>query len=470
MKLKIWICVCFAVLTIFAGGCQSYEPSPLRIDSYRASLESRVLETEQLSAFVDRLDSMSDNISTQFDLSDGISPYEGEVLALVYNPDLRIARLEAGVALAEFNTAGLWQDPVLGYDGANISSPSAPYEFSLMGNLTIPISGRLKVEKERAGAVYESQLRAVVDAQWQTRAEVRLQWAEWASANARVSLYHDVIEQLERINAIGNTLVEAGELNRVQHRLLQVELSSKLAEATEIELYVLQSKFKLLGLLGLSPTTASMLSPVFPNITIPQIEDETARLIESNTTLAVRIAEYQTAEDSLHLEIKKQFPDIVLSGGYGSESNDSRFLFGVSLPLPVINANRAGISKASAAREVARAKAETTFAKLNVELATATITLELKQSQRNYYEQTIVPMLANQTHDIERIVELGEVDTFILLETITRQFDAKEQLLELQLAELGATIDLTRLLGPNSTLNPTRMHQITDENTTGGVQ
>ena len=110
MKLKIWICVCFAVLTIFAGGCQSYEPSPLRIDSYRASLESRVLETEQLSAFVDRLDSMSDNISTQFDLSDGISPYEGEVLALVYNPDLRIARLEAGVALAEFNTAGLWQD------------------------------------------------------------------------------------------------------------------------------------------------------------------------------------------------------------------------------------------------------------------------------------------------------------------------------------------------------------------------
>ena len=57
-------------------------------------------------------------------------------------------------------------------------------------------------------------------------------------------------------------------------------------------------------------------------------------------------------------------------------------------------------------------------------------------------------MLAQQTKDIEKIVELGEVDTFILLETVTRQYEAKRRLLELQVAELDAAISVHRILGP----------------------
>jgi len=116
-----------------------------------------------------------------------------------------------------------------------------------MGNLTIPISGRLKIEKERAGDAYEAQLRAIVDAEWNTRAALRSQWATWAAACQRVTLIQEVIAQLKHINAIADTLVAAGELNRVQHRLLQVELSSKLVEATEAELQVVQANFDLLG-------------------------------------------------------------------------------------------------------------------------------------------------------------------------------------------------------------------------------
>ena len=452
-------------------GCQSYEPVPLDIDTHRYSLDTRVFDIEPLSAFVERLDAMHDGEPTQFGFSDGISPSEGEVLALFYNPELRIARLKAGASLAKFNTAGLWEDPVFGFDGVDVTSPSAPFEFSIMGNLTIPISGRLDVEKERAGAAYETQLQTIVDAEWQTRASLRSHWAIWAAATERVTLINDVIVQLQEINAIADTLVAAGELNRVQHRLLQVELSSKMVESTEAELQVLEASFDLLDLMGLSPTAASLLIPTFPSFVLPHIEDETARIISSNTELALRFAEYETAEKSLHVEIRKQFPDIVLGSGYGSEFNDHRVLFGLSIPLPVINANRAGIAIASANREVARAAAETTFAKLYRELAAATITLQMKQTQRDHYEQTIVPMLDDQTRDIDAIVELGEVDTFILLETVTRQFDAKQKLIELQLAELNAAINVLRIYGPDSQLNPSPVHkEISTENTVGGVQ
>ena len=288
--------MCFSAFATFIVGCQSYEPMPLDIETHRSTLETRLLDIEPLSAFVERLDALHNGEPTQFDFSDGISPSEGEVLALFYNPELRIARLRAGASLAEFDTVGLWEDPVFGYDGVDVTSPSAPFEFSIMGNITIPISGRLGAEKERAGAAYEAQLRAIVDAEWQTRAKLRSQWAKWAAATERVALINDVITQLQEINAIADILVTAGELNRVQHRLLQVELSSKMVEATDIELKVLEASIDLLDVMGLSPEAASMLIPTFPALELPHVEDETARLIDANTLLAVRFAEYETAE------------------------------------------------------------------------------------------------------------------------------------------------------------------------------
>jgi outer membrane protein TolC len=444
----------FSLIALIGAGCQTYEPAPLDIDTYRFSLDMRAIDIEPLTAFIDRLDTLTHDEPAVFGFEDGISPSEGEVLALFYNPDLRIARLEAGTALAKFDTTGLWEDPVFGFDGADISSPSKPFEYSMMGNLTIPISGRLKVEKKRAGAAYESQLRAIVNAEWNTRFALRKQWATWVVASEQVTLLQGIISQLEYINSIADTLKEAGELNRVQHRLLQVELSSKLAELTSAELQVVRANIALLDLLGLPPNAGPMLLPIFPTIILPIVEDETQRLIHANTELAVKIADYETTEQSLHVEIKKQFPDITLGTGFGSESHDSRFLFGLSIPLPVLNANREGIAVASANREVARAAAETTFSKLYRELGAATISLDFIQSQRSHYEETIVPLLEAQAQDIKRIVELGEVDTFILLETVKRQFEAKQKLIELQLDEFDAAINFIRILGPDANLSP----------------
>ena len=107
MNFNHWRSMCFSCTAIVVVGCQSYEPAPLNIDTYRENLDTRLFDIEPLSAFVERLDTLSGGEPTRFDFSDGISPSEGEVLALFYNPDLQIARLEAGAALAEFDTTGV---------------------------------------------------------------------------------------------------------------------------------------------------------------------------------------------------------------------------------------------------------------------------------------------------------------------------------------------------------------------------
>lgn len=439
---------------LLLAGCQSYEPAPLDMKAFDASLDARLLDTEPVAEFARRIDELDQDVPLEFDPSDGISYAEGEVLALFYNPDLRIARLEAGVALANRETAGLWEDPVFGFDGAEIISPSNPFEYGFMGSFTIPISGRLEVEKDRAGALYEAQRRRVVDAEWRTRALLRRHWTAWTAAVANAELLEEIIEKLEELGERAGHLATAGELNRVEHRLLRIELADLAVQATEMELQVITAESALLEVLGLGPDAAPLLQPGFQDITVPEIENVTDRLIESNTELAVHFAEYQAAEDTLRLEITKQFPDIVIGSGYGTEFNDRRVMFGVSIPIPILNANRAPIAEATARRDVVRARAETTFAKLDRDLAAATATLDAKRSQREQYEQQVVPLLTDQERDLRRIAELGELDALIMLETMTRTLETKQRLITLHVGELDAAITVHRILGPGTRQNP----------------
>ncbi|RZV40824.1 MAG: TolC family protein, partial [Acidimicrobiales bacterium] len=378
---------------VFLTGCQQYEQQPLDLTAHRSTLNERSIEVGRIQGFLERLRELGAEALYPFSFDDGLTPAEGEVVALFYNADLREARLAAGVALANFENAGLWDDPEFGFDGAEILSPSgSPFEFGLTLNLTIPISGRLEVEKTRAGAAYEAELRRIVDAEWATRADVRRSWASWTVAEERLRLLREAIAQIERITAITDRLEAGGELSRVESRLFQVELADRRAAVAEAELDATRSRINLLGLMGLPADASVELVPALPTADPPLSDDPLRRLIESNTELAVRRAEYQVVEEALRLEIRKQYPDITIGSGYGSEDNDDRLILGFSVPIPIFNRNRAGIAEARAERDVSRAAAETTFERLARELTATHAVLDAARTQRSQFESTIVPM------------------------------------------------------------------------------
>jgi len=440
---------------VFLAGCQQYERQPLDLAAHRSALHERNVEVGRIQDFLERLRGLGSEAPDTFSFDDGLTPAEGEVLALFYNAGLRQARLEAGVALATFETAGLWDDPEFGFDAAEILSPSgSPFEFGLTLSLTIPISGRLEVEKARAGTAYEAELRRIVDLEWAIRSDVRRAWAAWTEAEERLQLTRNVVVQVERIVALTERLVAGGELSRVDGRLFLVELASRRAAVAESELQARRAEVHLLGLMGLLPDAEVKLTPAFPRSDVPATDDSINWLIAANTELAVRRAEYQVAEESVRLEIRKQYPDITIGSGYGSEDNDDRLLLGFSIPIPILNANRAGIAEARAERQVVRAAAETTFERLCRELALAQAELDAATTQRQRYESEIVPMLDDEATEVEEIAGLGEVDTLLLLTTVQAQFDGKSRLLELRRLELDASVTITQLLGPDTPVEP----------------
>ena len=107
-----------AVWALALAGCQSFERAPIDLSGHRSAFGERLKATESISELVEQLALEGMPAPERFDPSDGLSPSEGEVLALFFNPDLRIARLDAGVALARYEEGGLWQDPEFGFDAA----------------------------------------------------------------------------------------------------------------------------------------------------------------------------------------------------------------------------------------------------------------------------------------------------------------------------------------------------------------
>lgn len=449
--------------TALLVGCQSYSPQPLELNDFRAEVESRSVTSEAVAGFAARLAESELGVPTRFDASDGISSAEAEVLALFYNAELRLARLDAASALSSLEYSGLWEDPVFGFDGAEILSPEGPFEFGLILEWTIPLSGRLGVEKDRASARYETELKRVIEAEWSVRMRVRAAWAQWSDALLRAELLREFVSDSERVVDLTDRLEEAGELTRVEARLIRGQLASARLELAGAGLAVEEASSRLFELMGLWPNEQVSLIPSLSPAGMSEENDPIQRVITSNPTLAVRRAEYQIAEESLRLEIRKQYPDLTIGAGYGNEDDD-RLLLGLSLPIPMLNGNRGGIAEARALRDRSRAEAETTFDKLARRLDLALEKQRLMRRQREAFESELVPLLDEQLEEVERLMDLGQVDSLLLLESLTRRFEAKSKLLELRLDEVRASIEVEALLGPQEPNEPTPVADTSPDN------
>jgi CRISPR system Cascade subunit CasA len=200
--------------------------------------------------------------------------------------------------------------------------------------------------------------------------------------------------------------------------------------------------------MGLSPEAPLELVPavrVEPRTTSPA---GLAALAASSPRLALRRAEYDTAERALALEIRKQYPDLAIGPGWATDEGDSRALLGLRLPLPILNANRQAIAEARAGREVARAAFETGYERLVIDLARALARLEAARAIREDLEASVVPLADRQLADARRLAELGELDPLVLLESVVRGYDARLGLIDARLHESRAAVAIDEIIGP----------------------
>jgi CRISPR system Cascade subunit CasA len=321
--------------------------------------------------------------------------------------------------------------------------------FTSVG-ITIPISGRLEIEKQRAGVEHAAELARVAQREWSVRIAVRRAWSEWSALDAQLAATREFLSRVDQILVVVDKMEQAGEMARTEARLFRIEKATKASDLATLESRAREAELRLRQLMGMSPDAplrfqAAGIGPTRASTTA---NADAAELERRSPAMLVAAAEYEAAEKALELEVRKQYPDLHIGPGYGNEDGQNQVLLGLSVPIPILNANRQGIAEARARRELAQAGAETTLEQTIAAMRAAEVRLAAATRRRQTLETEVVPLVDAQYSDARQVARLGEVNTLVLLESLTRQQEAKIGLVEAARDEAIAASDVDELVGP----------------------
>lgn len=395
-------------LILGINGCASYTPRPLP--------EKPKFLTALPALQVDRKDLPLSSGSMQLDPSDGLDPDEAAVLAVVNNPDLKVARADAGIAAAQAFAAGLLPDPQLALmqDLSNTGGPGATKAFSV------------GINYDFVALLTRSRIRSAADAEGR-KANLNLLWQEWqVVAQARTLviklLYaQDTMALLQQNRTLfadrydrTRKAVERGLLTADQATPNLVALADVNKQIGDLERQASQSRHDLNKLLGVAPDTVIPLQK--PRTTAPSVPSENAisAALEDigrrrPDLLALR-AGYEAEDQRYRAAILAQFP--ALNVGL-TRARDSSNVFttslGATLSLPVFSGNRGNIRIEEATRSRLHAEYQMRLDASVSDVHRALEDLQISRRQLSRLQEEL-PSLLQAASQAERAYSINSID------------------------------------------------------------
>lgn len=445
-------CICALLVPAAISGCQSVPVRPLDLSASYQELASRDLAVQPVRDYATALTAARGGTDAPFDPADGLSLSEAEAIALWYNPSLRIARLEADRAGALADVAGRWSDPEIGFGGGRKwfdggIDPSWIGSASL--SITIPISGRTGAERRARTAEHEAALLAAAESEWRTLLELRETWIRWSAVVQGTALLDEHLALVDPFTKAAGDLVQAGELDPGTARLFLIERGRKQALRDAAAFEEIRLRSELMRLMGLLPDAPATLVPEMRLADVNVQQTHSAEELARKHPEVARLgAEYAAAEARLRVEIRKQYPDITVSPDFSTERDESSINLGFGLPIPVWNANRAGIAEAVAQREIARGRVEGAMLGVIAEIAQAEAGLSGARARRERLSADVAPEVDRQIEEAWVLLRSGELEMTSLFQILTQAYDVKQELLTAIAQEQSSSALILGLTSP----------------------
>lgn len=459
------------LLTVLSS-CQSIPEAPLALESHLRALGDRIPAPEPVLDYARLLAEARGETPAPFDIEDGISLREAEAIALWYNADLRMERLDVERTAALAATAGRWEDPDLSIasgrkrveseapDSARVGGAGPPIDIERSWisaaslSITVPISGRLGAERRARAADHEAARLAVAEQEWETLRKLQELWLHWSAALERRRLLDEHLRLVEQFHAIAQALAEAGELEPGGARMLLIERAQKEALRTRVSGEADERRSDILHLLGLLPGAPVDLAPALTAGTdsAPDVPESHAWVLDHPALARLRGA-YEAAEAHLGVELKKQYPDLTFSPAVDSEDDESSITLGLGFPIPVWNANRPGIAEAAADRDRARARAEAMIETLLADYARAESRRASARQRRERLAADAGPAVDQQMAEAQALLRIGEADPGLLFQALGQAIAVKLEILEASEEESVAAAQVAALVRPRCALD-----------------
>jgi cobalt-zinc-cadmium efflux system outer membrane protein len=290
--------------------------------------------------------------------------------ALAQSPRLQAFKSRLAMAKGEQQQAGAWSNPEVGIEAENIGGKGT-YKGIDSAELTYGISqeiqmgGKISARETIAGVGLEIASLAQQAAALDVMQEVTIAYTQAVAAEENVrlateqkALAQDVLESVRiRVGAAAAPLI--------QQSRAEVELSSaSIALDTARREREIASQ-KLATVLGEEKAEWILESADFYAVTALEVLDADAKL-KANPDLAALHAQLAQSKGKLELERATAIPDPRVNLGVRDfrSSNEQAFVLGVSLPIPVFNANGGNIQKARS--EIQKTEQENEYAALSL--------------------------------------------------------------------------------------------------------
>lgn len=339
------------LLVLLLSGCATYHAVPLPATADLAAAPA--LEVPVKTLHVPGLKPQP------FDAANGLDMTEVVTLAVVNNPQLKAARMKAGVADAQLLQAGLLPNPQISPAFVHPTGGPPPiangYSFGLSQDLTALITRGAARARARAH-----------------RGEVNLQilWQEWQVAQRARQLFIRAHAQahLNRILQTQRRLL-AGRYRRDRKALKEGNITLSTVAADLVGLVNAEGRLRVLqrqrnttwhaldGLLGLQPGVEPQLtgSIHLAAFSAGAFKTAVAALPDRRPDLLALRLGYRSQEAAVREAILKQFPSLNVGLNQGRDTGEVRSVgFSVTLSLPIFNHNQGNIAIARATRAMLR--------------------------------------------------------------------------------------------------------------------
>lgn len=392
------------------------------------------------------------------------------VAALYFHPDLDLARAQRDVIEAGAITAAQRPNPTISLSPTYVTHNPFGLSPWLAGiNPSIPIETAGKRDYRIAHARHQSEAAwlKIAVAAWQVRSRLRACLVTLYAAERATALWTERRAAEAVLVRLLEERLAAGELSRPEVTLGHLALQHTDLALREAERQRAEARIQLADALGLPALALAGVELSFATLEdLPKLESlpfERLRrqALLGRADLLAALADYSASQSALQIEITKQYPDLHIGPGYNFNQGENRWVFGLSLSVPILNQNEGPIAEAEARRKEATIRFIALQDKVAGEID-RTLAGARAAAEKLAAADALLRTQARQRQSTEALFRAGEADRLALVSaeveyaaTALARLDAlvkAQQALGLLEDALQRPLDATRALPPATRL------------------
>jgi len=282
-----------------------------------------------------------------------------EELACTHNPTLVQARAQVDGTLGKALQAGLWPNPVLGYQAEKIGSQGTPGEFQ--GGFVrqeIVTAQKRRISREKYLARARAAEFVALAQQFRVTNDIRRMYWRAAGAARLVTIREQVVKNAEDRLVTTEEMFNVGQANAVQVRQARVGLQRARLDLQSSVNDRDQARRELAALVGADLPPGPLEDPLDGPVPPLTWESSLAYVLAESPELREATAKLQADRITVDRERRQPIPNVVVQAGPGYDYTEKRTVVNAqaSITLPVWDRNQGTIKQAQA--DLVRQQAE----------------------------------------------------------------------------------------------------------------